>query len=82
MCFIKEQIRNRNTNYHIFLFFYLHYLSFSSLVRTLSIFPSHSHDFHPLAKSDCCSHLWMNNHSQKKKGQISVSFKEHCFLQR
>ena len=34
------------------------------------------------AKSDCCSHLWMNNHSQKKKGQISVSFKEHCFLQR
>ena len=41
-----------------------------------------SHDFHPLAKSDCCSHLWMNNYSQKKKGQISVSFKEHCFLQR
>ena len=22
------------------------------------------------------------NHSQKKKGQIAVSFKEHCFLQR
>ena len=37
---IKKQIRNRNTNYLIFLFFCLHYLSFSSLVRTLSIFPS------------------------------------------